>query len=428
MKTPLLRVIILLIVFLFTSSNTQAQNKEWARQIIDTLTSPYFGGRGYVDSGDWRAAQFIASEYKKIGLQPLPKQNNYFQTFTIPVNTFPGKLLLKTGDRKLIPGTDFLVDPASGGISFSKLKLINANAGFLKNFKKERAKLKNKPYALLLDIEELEKIKDPEQVKQIDDLSPAVFIELTTKKQMWSVAGKTSGKPYIRLNKQALPVDAKEIEIEIDQKLEPKHSTQNILGYIKGKTEPDSFIFITAHYDHLGKMGTETYFPGANDNASGIGMLLDLARYYSQAENQPRYSVVFVAFAAEEAGLRGSEFYVQNPVIPLKNISFLINMDLMSNGQDGMMVVNGEVFKPEYEKLVKLNEKNKYLKEIKKRGKAANSDHYHFSERGVKAFFFYLLGEYPHYHDPFDTAEKPTMAGYEGAFKLITAFVAEIQK
>lgn len=428
MKTPFQRGLVLLFLFLLLSPVTNAQNKARTKQIIDTLTAPYFGGRGYVDSGDWRAARFIASEFKKAGLQPLPKQNSYFQSFTLPVNTFPGKLSLKADNTELKPGIDFYVDPASGGIPFTRLKIIYADAAFLKNYKKEKLKLRNEPYALLLDPDSLEKIKDPEHIKQIDELSPAVYIELTDKKQMWSVVGKTSGKPYIRLNRQSFPAAAKVIETEIDQKLEPKHSTQNVLGYIKGKKDPDSFIFITAHYDHLGKMGADTYFPGANDNASGIAMLLDLAHHYSQPENQPRYSIVFAAFAAEEAGLKGSEFYVQNPIIPLKKISFLINMDLMSNGQDGMMVVNGEVFKTEYEKLIKLNAKNNYLKEIKKRGKAANSDHYHFSENGVKAFFFYLLGEYPHYHDPSDTAEKPTMAGYEGAFKLITSFVKELQK
>ena len=100
----------------------------------------------------------------------------------------------------------------------------------------------------------------------------------------------------------------------------------------------------------------------------------------------------------------------------------------MSNGQDGMMVVNGAVFQKDFAKLTQVNEKNKYLKEIKSRGKSANSDHYYFSENGVKAFFLYLLGDYPHYHDPEDTADKPTLAGYDGAFKLITDFVKALQK
>ena len=169
-------------------------------------------------------------------------------------------------------------------------------------------------------------------------------------------------------------------------------------------------------------MGEATYFPGANDNASGIAMLLDLARYFAKPENKPRYSIGFIAFAGEEAGLVGSKYYTDHPIVPLTNISFLMNMDLMANGQDGMMVVNGKVFPQQYDKLVNINDSTHYLKAIEKRGKAANSDHYWFSEKGVRAFFFYLLGDYPYYHDIYDTPEKPTMAGYDGAFRIIRDF------
>jgi aminopeptidase YwaD len=72
---------------------------------------------------------------------------------------------------------------------------------------------------------------------------------------------------------------------------------------------------------------------------------------------------------------------------------------------------------------VHINDSAKYLKVINKRGKAANSDHYWFSENGVRAIFVYLLGEYPYYHDIYDTADKPTLAGYDGAFRLLRDFV-----
>jgi Zn-dependent M28 family amino/carboxypeptidase len=195
------------------------------------------------------------------------------------------------------------------------------------------------------------------------------------------------------------------------------------MGYVKGTEYPDSFIFLTAHYDHLGEMGKGTYFPGANDNASGIAILIDMARYFANSKIKPRYSIGFIAFAGEEAGLVGSKYYTDYPVTPLKNISFLMNMDLMANGQTGMMVVNGSVFPKEYGKLVHINDSAHYLYAIDKRGKAANSDHYWFSEKGVKAFFFYLLGKYPYYHDIYDTSDKPTMAGYDGAFRLIRDFI-----
>src|SRR5690606_14083057 len=97
---------------------------------------------------------------------------------------------------------------------------------------------------------------------------------------------------------------------------------------------------------HIGGQGRDVYFPGANDNASGTTMLLELAEHYSQ--NPPDYSIVFMAFAAEEAGLLGSFHYTQNPFFPLQRIRFLINLDLLGTGDDGMMAVNGSIHPAEF--------------------------------------------------------------------------------
>lgn len=113
-------------------------------------------------------------------------------------------------------------------------------------------------------------------------------------------------------------------------------------------------------------MGNQTRFPGANDNASGISMLLNLVKYYTDISNRPKYSMLFIAFAGEEAGLIGSHFYTLNPLFPLSKIKFLINMDLMGTGDEGMMVVNGDVYKNEYELLTKINTEKNYLKKLKK--------------------------------------------------------------
>ena len=115
---------------------------------------------------------------------------------------------------------------------------------------------------------------------------------------------------------------------------------------VKGTAQPDSFIFITAHYDHLGGMGKDTYFPGANDNASGDALLLSLAKYY--VAHPAKYSIGFILFAGEEAGLVGSKYYTENPIVPLKNIRFLINTDLAGTGDEGITVVNATEFPNEF--------------------------------------------------------------------------------
>lgn len=409
--------------FIVLTHSVKAQDKAFAKNVIDTLCQPYFAGRGYVDDGDLKAAQFIVKKFHDAGLQTFSSAKDYIQPFNMPVNTFPGKMKVEIDGKELVPGQDYIVDPVSGGCSLEKLTLVNIDSLWLTQILKGYpGKLPRKNFAIVLDKKLLEKTISDNSFEKISALNPSAIISVNDGRLIWSVGATPIDIPFIEIKKKHINALNKSIVLEIDEK-EMEHSTQNITGFVKGSVYPDSFVFFTAHYDHLGKMGEHTYFPGANDNASGVAMMLDLARYFAKPENRPKYSIGFIAFAGEEAGLVGSKFYTDHPVEPLSNISFLINVDLMANGQDGMMVVNGSVFPKQYDRLVFLNDSGHYLKSIQKRGKAANSDHYWFSEKGVKAFFFYLLGDYPYYHDIYDTPDKPTMAGYDGAFGLIRDFV-----
>jgi Zn-dependent M28 family amino/carboxypeptidase len=112
-------------------------------------------------------------------------------------------------------------------------------------------------------------------------------------------------------------------------------------------------------------MGENAYFPGANDNASGTTMLVTLAQYFK--ENPSKYNLVFIAFAGEEAGLVGSEYFVNHPFFKLKKIKFLLNLDIMGSGEEGITVVNATEHKKEFEVLDKLNKEENFLSKIKKR-------------------------------------------------------------
>jgi Zn-dependent M28 family amino/carboxypeptidase len=169
-------------------------------------------------------------------------------------------------------------------------------------------------------------------------------------------------------------------------------------------------------------MGKETYFPGANDNASGVGMLLYLAQELS-LKRDSNFNYVFIAFGAEEAGLVGSHYFVEHPLFDLKKIRFLLNTDIMGSGEEGITVVNATLFKTEFEKLTQINLEANYLTQVKSRGPAANSDHYFFTEKGVPAFFVYTMGPNKHYHDIQDTAEELSYAAFEPLAKLLLAFI-----
>ena len=201
-----------------------------------------------------------------------------------------------------------------------------------------------------------------------------------------------------------------------------QYQSQNVIGYVKGKC-PGKKIVISAHYDHLGMMG-EAVFTGANDNASGVAMLLYLAKYFT--ENKPKHDVVFIAFAGEEAGLLGSKYYTEHPLFPLKKIKLLINCDLAGTGDEGITVVNGTVYEKEFKKLAQINVEKEYLKKIKVRGRAANSDHYWFSQKGVPAIFIYTLGGITAYHDVYDKAETLPLTAFADYAHLLIDFINQL--
>jgi aminopeptidase YwaD len=259
------------------------------------------------------------------------------------------------------------------------------------------------------------------------DPAKTLVIQLSNEKLTWSSSLTVSHKCLITLKNNV--VDRSQpmhFDISIQNKFHQHYTSRNVLGMIEGSAKKDSFIVFTAHYDHLGMMGNTAMFPGANDNASGIAMMLNLAKYFSG--HPQRYSLLFIAFSGEETGLIGSNYYVKNPVYPLETIRFLINIDLMGNGAEGVMAVNGTIFPKELHVLKDINEREKYLPIVKVRGKARNSDHYWFSEAGVPCFFFYLMGPYPFYHDVNDKASAVPFSNFSNAFLLFRDFIVELQK
>jgi Zn-dependent M28 family amino/carboxypeptidase len=167
-------------------------------------------------------------------------------------------------------------------------------------------------------------------------------------------------------------------------------------------------------------MGSETYFPGANDNASGTTMLISLAHYFK--ENRPDVNVAFIAFAGEEAGLLGSKYFVDHPSIPLNDIQFVLNLDIMGSGEEGITVVNATLHPEAFSTLTNINTVGNYLKAIKSRGPAANSDHYWFTQKKVPAFFIYTIGTNKHYHDVFDTYNELTFSTFNSLKAMLIDF------
>jgi aminopeptidase YwaD len=417
---------LIIILFIGTHFCSLCQDVNYYKKTIDRLSDSSMHGRGYVLDGDQLAANYIASELKQKGLSKF--KNSYFQKFKLPVNTFPGKTLVIAGSDTLIPGIDFHIAPGSIGISGS-FKTVWINKALLDN-KEAVDQFKTENFSnsfIVVDDEGMNSKEEKEAMKNLasNPFKAKGIILIQSTKLTWSVSKKLTNYTLLEIGRAALKTNFDSITLDIENKFLKKHKTQNVLGYVPGTSQPDSFIVFTAHYDHLGRMGKDTYFPGANDNASGTAFLLDLANYYTL--NPQPYSILFIAFAAEEAGLVGSEYYANHPCFPLSKIKFLLNLDLMSNGNEGITVVNGSIFEEEFELLKQINDKHQLLPQINARGKAANSDHYHFSEKGVKAFFIYTLGGSKAYHDVHDTPDQLKHPKYAELFQLIIEFASQIK-
>lgn len=428
-------------LFFFTLSSPQSVKPvpqevlPYARMVIDTLSNPAMHGRGYVQEGHLKAANFIAAEFQRLGLKSFG--NGFFQEFEVSVNTFPASVALQADTLPLEAGRDFLVAPCSQSIEGSYPTLYLSKKDILEPDRLLQKLQASAGKILVIDQgnfsqaspEEKKKLQETlEFLKHFKNNPATAFVFLTTDKLTWHVAQQPCETPQLIIKKELVPNNVSSFSLAIENQHHKRLNTQNVLGLVEGKNPDKEVIVYSAHYDHLGRLGEQAYFPGANDNASGVAMLLSLARHYALPENQPEQSILFIAFGAEELGLLGSQYFVKNPLVPLENIHFLINLDITGTGEEGIKVVNGKVYEEAFEQLQSLNQEHQLLPEVSARGEACNSDHCLFYEAGVPGFYIYTLGGIQAYHDVDDKAETLPLTEFEDLFSLLKMFTNKLQQ
>ncbi len=400
------------------------QDIKYVRQTIETLCSPEYHGRGYVNGGDAIAAEFLVEELKKAGALAVGK--SYLQPLELAVNTFPGAILATVNGQQLENGVDFIVGPNSKAAkgSFKTLALTPDMLIGKTEVKGLSAEEKKNTFVVLDDqYADHEAYGKLLKTAERDPLNCRGYVVLTEKKLTWGVGRHEGYCTVLTIDKSRVKAPIKTLELNIETKFIEAYTTQNVIAMVGGK-HADSSIVFTAHYDHLGRMGANHYIPGASDNASGTAMLLDLVRSYQVIP--PKFNTYFIFFAAEEAGLVGSQHFVEHPTFDLERIKFLINLDLTGDAKTGLTAVNGTIFTEEFELLKSLNTSMKLPMEVKPRKSSNNSDHYPFYEKGVPCFFIYTRGDYKYYHDVMDKAENLPLTNYEEFFRLIKAFAGEL--
>ncbi|MFO0911236.1 MAG: M20/M25/M40 family metallo-hydrolase [Isosphaeraceae bacterium] len=207
---------------------------------------------------------------------------------------------------------------------------------------------------------------------------------------------------------------------------------RNVGAMLRGSDEKlrDEYVIVSAHYDHLGKNG-ELIYPGADDNASGVAMMLELARHYSEAPTKPRRSLIFVGFDLEEAGLFGSRFFVEHAPVSLNAIKLFLTADMIGRSLGGVckpyVFVMGSEHAPSLRKTIEKAGTGEPVK-VGLLGSdillLARSDYGPFMSRKIP-YLFFSTGENPLYHTPGDRPETLDYPKLTSITRIIQRTVSE---
>ena len=202
----------------------------------------------------------------------------------------------------------------------------------------------------------------------------------------------------------------------------------NLVGYIKGNDKPDEYIVIGAHYDHMGVVDNEI-FNGADDNASGTSAVLSLLEYFSLFP--PKHSIIFIAYDAEELGLFGSRYFVDNPPIDIEKIKLKFNFDMIGRNINNEIFIVGTHQYPMLKPYLMLSAKSSSLKVSFGHDIKGDKSKDYWMESSDNAPYFlknipnitFSEEDHPDYHKATDDFEKIDIQFYQEVVDLISSSI-----
>lgn len=450
---------------------------------LQVLASDSLEGRRSGEPGCAKAAAYIETEFKRIGLLPGGVNSTYRQPFdVVAASELGGKNYLKIDGRDLpirekwmplsytktgevkgnlvfagfgISAPDFGYDDYAGLDVQGKIVLVmkygpegedpqnRYNRFFAIRYKAMNAREHGALGVLVSASEDTFSYDVVSRLRH--DWAPGdagilvAGIDLAAARTIVTKAGKESldkiaigithtSKP----NSFELPTEA-EFSTSVKKRLT---QTDNLLGYLPGGNPQvgSEVIVVGAHYDHLGRGGPESLSPkvegevhhGADDNASGTAGLLELAEAFALQKQFLKRSFLFVAFSGEEEGSLGSSFFVKNPTVSLEKIVAMVNMDMIGRMEDSTIIVQGAATSPIWKELVEKANDGIGLKVKFTDDGYGPSDHSPFYAK-EKPVLFFFSGTHSDYHKPSDTWDKINTFGEKLILKLAYRTVDNIQ-
>ena len=453
------------VVLMLSTINSFAQKPEtFAKTITEedlkkhlyVVASAEMEGRETATNGQRKAAVYIQDHFKKLGLQP-GNQGSYQMNYDVYQDSLTSANLEVNGqafnlDKDFNPSVSNI--PAT--LRFSEVVFIGSNAiDSLKNANlggkllmivgivpaANRSQggglislLQSKGVAGILSVSNVYPRTSTFSRRGVQTISG---FRKTLSPQQYTVSENVAraiiGSDYDTVKNSLSIVKTYTADILLDvKKTTLTAQSSNVVGVLPGTDLKDEYLFVTAHYDHLGKRGDSVIYYGADDDGSGTVSVLEIAEAFAKAKaagKGPRRSIVFMTVSGEEKGLWGSEYYSDHPLFPLDKTTADLNIDMIGRSDitrkgdttNYVYVVGDDKLSSELKpiseginkKYTKLELDYKFNDPDDKNRIYYRSDHYNFARKGVPIIFYYdgMLGG--DYHRPTDTPDKinyPLMA------------------
>ena len=403
------------------------------------LTEAEMRGRMPGDSGYDLACQYVETCLKSYGLTP-PWPDNFRQEFTLETNrivTCAGIYHSDTGPRKWELGTDYICRgltsggniraplvfigyglqddtldelaavPLAGRIAVAfkyPPKLFPNPHDFLPRSRAHRL-IKQGAKGLILVPNPLREAPDRLSASLMESGSflpdfPMIVLSQEAADELMNFDDQTLSSRQYKIDEHRASASCEipgEAEIKITVDHNPEGLSWNVLGILKGEDQSlaKEALLIGSHLDHVGIQGEAVTFPGAQDDASGVAAMLEIAR--EMANQRPARSVIFAAFCAEESGLKGSKYYVANPIWPLADTRFMLNLDCMAAG-DGLDTRGRKDFPGLFEIADYWNREFIGIPDTMALHGAGGADAEPFHQAGIPNMFWVSRNPYAHLH------------------------------
>ena len=393
---------------------------ESLRGHLSFLASDLLEGRYTPSRGLDIAAEYIAAQFRRAGLEPVG-DDGYYQTarlMQLTPSSAEFEMKFQQGETVLTVARGQAVTRSRHAVALDEapvFRMGGADPAAL-----DRTQVRGS--AVVIDT-----VRGARRtIAALEKMAPAAIIRLVRnpvpqpRAQLVEAGGLGAGVPLITVSDEHAVTalgDLKpglsdwKLSLRVGAEQETPVKVHNVIGMLRGSDPAlqDTYVFVTAHYDHLGlaSSGDDRVFNGANDDASGVASVIEIAAALAAREHRPKRSIVFMAFFGEEEGLLGSLYYTRHPILPLDKTVADINLEQLGRTDDtgGPQVGTATLTGFEYSDLpaifqqagdsagVKVyalpNGGNEFFE---------RSDNYSFAENGIPAHTAVVAVDFPDYH------------------------------